>query len=134
MAVAVSPDGVFALVADAGNAAVRRIALAGPESGVVTTLSGGSMGTKASFQYPRGLGMSLDGLFAVVTDRNGSMVKVVDVATGKVTTIAGLAGASGTADGVGAEARFNLPGDVAVSPDGSAALVADEVKLRQPPS
>lgn len=137
MAVAVSPDGAFALIADAGNAAVRHISLAGPSSGVVMTLSGApdSLGTAdgervaAQFLYPNGLGMSLDGRYAVVTDRNASTVRMVDTATGYVTTVAGLAGASGTADGAAAAARFYLPGEVTVSPDGKTALVADEVGL-----
>jgi DNA-binding beta-propeller fold protein YncE len=135
MAVAVSPDGTFALVADAGNAAVRRIALAGPISYVVTTLSGAlntpgyadGVGAAARFLYPSGLGMSPDGRFAMVTDRNASTLRKMDTATGNVVTIAGLAGTSGAADGVGTVARFYLPGGVAVSPDGWAVLVTDEV-------
>lgn len=43
---------------------------------------------------------------------------------GVVSTVAGLAGQAGDADGVGAAARFSTPGDLAVAPDGSV-YVAD---------
>lgn len=43
---------------------------------------------------------------------------------GVVSTVAGLAGQAGSADGVGAAARFSTPGDLAVAPDGSV-YVAD---------
>ena len=134
-AVSISPDGTFALVADAGNAVVRRIALFGPAANAVTTLAGSpsapgfadGAGAAARFLYPSGLAISSDGQLSLVTDRYAATVRVVRTATGDVTTLAGLAGASGAADGTGAAARFYLPAGVAVSPDGSEALVADEV-------
>src|SRR5689334_3531789 len=43
----------------------------------------------------------------------------------RVATLAGSAGSSGNANGVGAAARFNAPSGVALSADGSFALVAD---------
>jgi hypothetical protein len=42
-----------------------------------------------------------------------------------VTTVAGSAGVGGSADGVGAAARFSDPSGVAISVDGAIALVAD---------
>ena len=39
--------------------------------------------------------------------------------TGEVTTLAGLAGTSGTTDGSGEDARFNSPGGVAVDSAGN---------------
>jgi DNA-binding beta-propeller fold protein YncE len=134
-AVSISHDGTFALVADAGNTVVRRIALSVPMTNDVTTLAGSpstpgfadGTGAAARFLYPSGLAISPDGRFAVITDRYAATVRVIRTATGDVTTLAGLAGAAGAADGTGAAARFYLPAGVAVSPDGSAALVADEV-------
>ena len=131
----ISHDGTFALVADAGNTVVRRIALSVPMTNDVTTLAGSpstpgfadGTGAAARFLYPSGLAISPDGRFAVITDRYAATVRVIRTATGDVTTLAGLAGAAGAADGTGAAARFYLPAGVAVSPDGSAALVADEV-------
>jgi sugar lactone lactonase YvrE len=43
---------------------------------------------------------------------------------GVVSTVAGLAGQAGDADGAGAAARFSTPGDLALAPDGSV-YVAD---------
>jgi len=42
-----------------------------------------------------------------VTD--GQTIRKVNIATGGVTTLAGVDGESGTADGLGSAARFSLP-------------------------
>jgi sugar lactone lactonase YvrE len=48
-----------------------------------------------------------------------------DARVALVTTMAGSAGVGGSADGVGPAARFSDPSGVALSTDGSTALVAD---------
>ena len=69
--VALSPDGAFALVADTNNHRIRHIVLA---TKAVTTLAGSSSGstdatgTSAKFNYPHGVAVSPDGVFALVAD------------------------------------------------------------------
>jgi hypothetical protein len=68
--------------------------------------------------------LALDGVGnLIVADTDNDLLRQVN-STGAVSTIAGLAGSSGSADGVGSAARFNLPTGVAV--DGSSNVyVAD---------
>jgi sugar lactone lactonase YvrE len=62
-----------------------------------------------------------------VADQGNATIRKV-TAAGVVTTLAGTAGMRGSADGTGAAARFNLPGDVAVDGAGNV-YVADTFNL-----
>ncbi len=113
-------------VADTNNHTIRKITSAG----VVTTLAGlagtsGSAdgnGSAARFNSPTGLTVDGSGNIYVADTSNHTIRKVTS--GGVVTTVAGLAGASGSADGNGGNARFNYPSDVTV--DGAGNLyVAD---------
>ena len=131
--VAISPDGSALFVADFGGHKIRRGEVA---TGAVTTAAGsgtagsadGVSGT-AQFCYPSGVAISPDGSALFVADRNNQKIRRVEVATGAVTTIAG-GGSMGSADGVGSAAQFANPCGVAISPDGSALFVADEMNTR----
>ncbi len=111
-------------VADTASHTIRKIA----SGGVVTTLAGiplfpGStdgatpnVGTnKARFNFPRGIAVDGAGN-AYVADTGNHLVRKVTSA-GAVSTLAGLAGVWGIADGTNSTARFNSPRSVAV--DGS---------------
>jgi hypothetical protein len=108
-------------VADTLNNTLRKVTT----SGVVSTLAGtpGSSGssdgpgTAARFQGPQGLTIDSAGNLYVADTNNHTIRKVV-LATGEVTTIAGLAGSPGSADGLGSTARFNAPSGVAVDTAG----------------
>jgi uncharacterized repeat protein (TIGR03803 family) len=114
-------------VADTLNHTLRKIT----PSGVVSTFAGtagaaGSAdgtGTAARFFGLQGLAADGGGnLF--VADTNNQIIRKVDLSTGAVTTVAGLAGASGSVDAPGSLARFFYPSAVAV--DGAGNLyVAD---------
>ena len=130
-----SPGGValaagFALVADTGNHVIRRIDLT---TAAVTTLAGSpgisggadGVGAAARFFSPRGVALSGDGALALVADTGNHTLRTLAVATGLVATLAGSAGLPGSTDGAGAAARFSYPRGVALSTDGSTALVAD---------
>ena len=114
-------------VADTLNHTLRKIT----SLGVVTTLAGspgivGSIdgtGSDARFQGPQGLAIDNDGTL-YVADTNNHTVRMVVPSTGVVTTVAGLAGNSGSADGQGALARFDFPSGVAVDGTGNL-FVAD---------
>jgi sugar lactone lactonase YvrE len=99
-------------------------------NGVVTTLAGtagisGSVdgtGAAASFNLPTGVAVDSAGN-VYVADQNNSTIRKV-TAAGVVTTLAGTANADGSADGIGAAARFDHPTGVAVDSAGNV-YVAD---------
>jgi sugar lactone lactonase YvrE len=105
-------------VADSGNNTIRRIT----PDGRVTTLAGrarlvGSAdgtGDNARFNYPNSVAVDKAGNVYVADLYNAVIRKVTS--QGVVTTLAGLAGDAGSADGKGAAARFNFPVSVAVDP------------------
>jgi sugar lactone lactonase YvrE len=111
-------------VADAGNNTIRRITAAGS----VTTLAGragvaessGSddgTGSAARFNFPSGVTSDSSGNVYVGDSRNNTIRKVTS--EGVVTTLAGLAGTAGSADGTGSAARFNNPIGVATDSSGN---------------
>ncbi len=107
-------------VADTSNHTIRKIT----PTGVVSTLaglagSGGSadgIGSSARFQYPYGVEVdNADNVF--VADTYNHIIRKI-TPTGVVTTLAGLAGSQGSADGTGSAGRFNLPDGIAVDNTG----------------
>jgi glucose/arabinose dehydrogenase len=118
--VAVDGDGNL-YVTDRQNHTIRKITPAG----VVTTLAGtaGSYGSAdgtgadARFYYPYGVAVDGDGNVYVADTINHTIRKITPA--GVVTTLAGTAGAVGSTDGTGADARFNEPYGVAVDGDGN---------------
>jgi hypothetical protein len=103
-------------VADVGNHTIRKITPAG----VVSTLAGyaGSSGTNdgtgsnARFYYPSDVAVDSGGNVYVADSSNSTIRKITPA--GVVSTLAGLAGSSGTNDGTGSSARFSWPHGVAV--------------------
>jgi sugar lactone lactonase YvrE len=113
-------------VTDTSNHVVRTITPAG----VVSTIAGlaGTLGstdgtaTAARLNFPQGLSTDRDGNSFVADTANHTIRKVTP--TGVVTTLAGAPGVSGSTDGVGSAARFNLPYSTAVDSAGNV-YVAD---------
>ena len=83
------------------------------------------VGVAAYFFSPAGVAMDAAGLVAIVADRNNHLVRRIVISSATVSILVGLAGVSGSADGIGTNARLNLPQGVAIDVDGSVALVAD---------
>lgn len=110
----IASDGTYLYVTDAGNNAIRKIALT---TGGVTTLAGSltgasgvtdGIGTSALFNDPRGI--VSDGTNLYIADAGNNNIRKIVIATGMVTTLAGsTAGASGVADAIGTTALFNFP-------------------------
>jgi sugar lactone lactonase YvrE len=108
-------------VTDTGNHTIRKITSAG----VVTTFAGypgftnnmDGSGTNASFYFPEGIANDSSGNL-YVTDTGNSTVRKITSA-GAVTTLAGLAGSYGSADGTNSAARFNGPTGIAVDASGN---------------
>jgi len=117
-AVAVDRAGTV-YVADQINNRIRKITPAG----AVTTLAGSSQGSTdgvgsgAKFYGPGGIAVDNTGI-VYVSDTNNNTIRRV-TPQGVVTTLAGLAGASGSTDGAGSNARFWGPTGVAVDSSGT---------------
>jgi sugar lactone lactonase YvrE len=79
-------------------------------------------GTLARFNSPTGVAVDKDGNVYVADINNDTVRKVAP--NGYTTTLAGLAGATGKADGLGSAASFNAPGGIAVDAQGNV-YVAD---------
>jgi secreted PhoX family phosphatase len=98
----------------------------------VTTLAGAAgmsgsadgTGATARFNGPSGVAVDSAGNVYVADQHNHTIRKVT--ADGVVTTLAGTAGMSGSADGTGAAARFNQPTGAAVDSAGNV-YVADQL-------
>jgi streptogramin lyase len=110
----------FVYVTDSGNATIRVI----NPSGVVSTLAGqpGVYGSADGATTSARFGFSRD----VVVDRDGNLYAVDSgntvrriTSTGVVTTVAGLAGRSGSRDGAGSFARFHDPQGIALDTQGN---------------
>lgn len=105
--VAVDTNGTV-YVADSGNHTIRKVTPAG----VVTTLAGlagsadslNGTGAAARFYFPDALAVDKAGNVYVADTYNNTIRKVTPA--GVVTTLAGLAGFSGSTDGSGSAARF----------------------------
>lgn len=109
-------------VADTLNHVIRKVTA----DGVVTTFAGhaGAAGfadgsaTAARFYAPQGVALDPAGKKLYVADTNNDTIRVITLASGKVTTLAGAAGEVGSADGFGSAAHFNAPSGIAVDADG----------------
>jgi len=103
-------------VADAWNHTIRKIT----QSAVVTTLAGlaGNPGSvdgtnsKARFNRPAGIAVDNSGNLFVTDSLNHTVRKITPA--GLVTTVAGMAGVWGSADGTNSAARFFLPQGIAM--------------------
>ena len=111
-------------VADGNNHAIRKIA----PDGTVTTIAGNGtagavngVGAAARFNSPWGIARDAAGNLFVSDGSNHAIRKIAP--DGTVTTLAGTMGTSGSADGVGAAARFGAPGALALDSDGSLLVV-----------
>lgn len=120
----ITGDGTSLFIADTYNNEIRKIAIA---TGIVTTLAGSgtrgnldASGTAASFNNPNGI--TSDGTHLYIADSGNNKIRMVAIATGVVTTVAG-SGAKGDVDGAGTEANFDNP--VGVISDGANLYIVD---------
>jgi sugar lactone lactonase YvrE len=113
-------------VADGGNNTIRKITTQGDVStfagsaGVAGSSDG--IGSAARFNNPVGIAFDAAGNLYVADSGNHIIRKITPA--GLVSTIAGLAGNNGTADGFRSNARFAFPSGVAIDSAGSV-YVAD---------
>jgi sugar lactone lactonase YvrE len=113
-------------VADSFNNTIRRVT----PSGSVTTRAGSpdfggsadGVGSNARFNHPTGVAVDSATNVYVADTWNHTIRKITPARV--VTTIAGVAGSSGSADGIGSAARFIYPSGIAVDGAGNV-YVAD---------
>jgi hypothetical protein len=125
-AVAVDTNGTV-YVADCYNQVIRKITAAGTVTNFAGKMSasGSADGssTTAQFNYPVGVAVGSGGT-VYVADWGNKLIRKITSA-GAVSTLAGTAGSSGSANGTGPEARFNQPYDVAADRNSGSVYVAD---------
>lgn len=117
-----APQGIAAdnagnlFVSDTANATIRKIT----STATVSTFAGAvgnfnrfdGVGTNAQFNQPEGVAVDNAGNVYVADAWNHTIRKIIP--SGNVTTLAGLAGKFGAADGTTSKARFNRPAGLAV--------------------
>ena len=99
-------------VADTNGDAIRMVVL---PTGIVTTVAGSSHqqgsadGSLISASFANPSGVAVDGAGNLyIADTENQVIRQA-ISSGMVSTVAGLAGTSGSADGVGTAARFRFP-------------------------
>lgn len=120
------PKGENLYVTDQSNHEIRKIVIT---TGQVTTFAGApesgfidGVGTAARFNMPANIAVDAKGTTLYVTDASNDAIRQIDIASVKVTTIAGSP-TVGNTDGIGAAARFDTPWGIVT--DGSSLYVAD---------
>ena len=123
-----SPYGDFALVTSNPSNVIYRIDLVFL---TYTVLAGQSLpgsqdgiGSSASFSTPVGIAISPDATFALVVDVNNHAIRKINLSDRSVTRIAGTLAAA-YVEGSGTSIAFNGPNYVAISKDGSFALISE---------
>jgi sugar lactone lactonase YvrE len=114
-------------VVDAGNHTIRRISPVGT-NWVVTTIAGlagvngSANGTNSAARFYSPVGITVDSATNLyVADQNNNTIRKLTPAGTNwvVSTIAGLAGSGGGADGIGSAARFFVPDAIAADAGGN---------------
>ena len=129
-------SGTKLYVADMNKHRIREIDLASPEYTVRTIAGNGTPGdadgpgSTARFNRPSGLALDASGTKLYVADSDNHCIRVIDLASNDVDTIAGSCGTPPDhADGAGTTAaKFNIPVGLALS--GNTLYVADSENHR----
>jgi hypothetical protein len=131
-----APDAAHAqgrlFITDAANATIRQVDLASQTASTLAGTAGqiGSAdgaGTAARFNNPESsVYVAPDATYAqgrlYIADNQNAAIRLMDLATNSISTIAGAAGQFGNVDAIGAAARFSGPKAVVYSPPDAAYL------------
>ena len=121
-------------VADNANHTIRKIS----PQGIVSTLAGSpdqpgsadGTGSAARFHLPKGVAVDPAGNVYVADSGNHTVRKITPA--GDVTTLAGLAGQSGSTDGTGSAARFSTPISIFADASGNVYVLQEGVRRISP--
>ncbi|MCB1193116.1 MAG: chitobiase/beta-hexosaminidase C-terminal domain-containing protein [Leptospiraceae bacterium] len=113
--VGITTDGISLYVADNGSHTIKKVVIS---TGTVTTIAGNGTPAfadntdplQASFNSPEGI--TTDGNKLYIADTGNHRIRVMDLATRSVTTLAGST--PGFSDGTTATALFNTPRDIEI--------------------
>lgn len=116
--VGITTDGSSLFVTDTNNYTIRKVSIS---TGNVTTIAGSlgiqgssdGTGTTAQFIYPKGI--ATDGVNLFVADTSNQLIRKIEINTGVVTTLAGVAGIFGATDGISTMANFDGPTGITIS-------------------
>lgn len=86
---------------------------------------GSADGVSQSARFTNPTGITSDGTSLYITESGGGTIRKYELATGRVSTLAGQAGQRGYKDGFGPNARFNSPHGI--TNDGTNLYVADSM-------
>lgn len=129
----ITTDGTYLYVADTGHNVIRSIRIvANPDSSHTTTIIAGSTsygsgsadsstGTGAGFNNPTGI--TTDGTNLYVVDSYNHTIRKIVISSHAVSTLAGKAGKSGSANGAFTAARFYEP--ARITTDGTNLYITD---------
>jgi hypothetical protein len=122
----VTTDGSYLFVSDSANRVIRKVDISTGQTSTIAgkadvSLSVDGTGSAAGFDQPAGI--ATDGANLYVVENVSSIIRKITLSTGAVTTIAGTAGVSGSADGTGTSASFKWPN--AITTDGVNLFVTD---------
>lgn len=88
-----------------------------------TAIAGTSDGIGNIGRLNQAYGITSDGVNLFIADSVNSCIRKFEIATNNLTTIAGGCGSTGTTDGIGNIARFNVP--IFISTNGTSLFVSD---------
>jgi hypothetical protein len=121
-------------VSDNTRHTIRKISTAGQVStlGGVAGVSGSGNGAAGISTFNQPMGIAVDTSGAVyVADRDNHVIRKID-SSGVASTFAGVVGAAGSTNGLGASARFNHPENIAIDASGNLYVVeAGSFAVRQ---
>ena len=124
----ITTDGSNLYVADYRNHAIRKIVIS---TGDVSTLagsaglSGSTDGTGSAAKFYKPTGITTDGIDLYVSDYMNHTIRKISISNSMVTTIAGLAGKTGSTDSFGTSARFNHPHGIIT--DGNTLFITEQL-------
>ena len=124
----ITTDGSNLYVADYRNHAIRKIVIS---TGDVSTLagsaglSGSTDGTGSAAKFYKPTGITTDGIDLYISDYMNHTIRKISISNSMVTTIAGLAGKTGSTDSFGTSARFNHPHGIIT--DGNTLFITEQL-------
>jgi sugar lactone lactonase YvrE len=126
-----SSDNLFLYVCDNNNCLIRQIDI---NAQMVSTIAGqinafsysdNVDGLLAEFNQPTDLVISPGDSLLYISDAENHLIRKMNLLTGEVSTVAGIAGMFGNGDGNTSIARFHNPNGLALSEDGTSLYIAD---------